>query len=104
MGGFCKVGSSLFSDGACRAVMRVLTTQIGLVISTVAEPAMAPAIIDSIVVSFFDARPAFTAARSKPARVLSYPVRTLVSVQCYFRYCSPTIVVHKVGDTNAKEC
>ena len=40
---------------------------------TVALPAMAPAIIDSTVVSFFEARPALTAARSKKARVHSYP-------------------------------
>ena len=55
--------------------MRVLTTQIGFVMRTVAEPAMAPAIMDSIVVSFFEARPAFRAARSKKARVHSYPAR-----------------------------
>ena len=73
------MGSSLFSDGASRAVMRVLTTQIGFVIRTVAEPAIAPAIIDSIVVSFFEARPAFRAARSNPARVHSYPVGRRIS-------------------------
>jgi hypothetical protein len=39
---------SLVSD--LRAVMRVLTTQMGLVINTVAEPAIAPAAIDSRVV------------------------------------------------------
>lgn len=59
---------------ALRAVIRVLTTQIGLVIRTVALPARAPAIIDSMVVSLFEARPALRAARSKPARVHSYPI------------------------------
>ncbi len=63
-------------DSDCRAVIRVLTTQIGLVISTVALPAMAPAIMDSIVVSFLEAREERIAARSKKARVHSYPVRT----------------------------
>lgn len=57
-----------------RAVIRVLTTQMGFVISTVAEPAMAPAIMDSMVVSFLEAREERTAARSKKARVHSYPV------------------------------
>lgn len=55
------------------AVMRVLITQIGLVIRTVALPAMAPAIMDSTVVSFCDARPDRRAAREKRARVHSYP-------------------------------
>jgi len=53
-------------------VILVLTTQIGFVSRTVAEPAMAPAIIDSTVVSLFEARPALTAAFSKAARVHSY--------------------------------
>ena len=57
-----------------RAVMRVLTTQIGLVMRTVAEPARAPASMDSRVVRDLEARPARTAARSKKARVHSYPV------------------------------
>lgn len=58
-----------------RAVIRVLTTQIGFVISTVAEPAIAPAIIDSTVVSFMLVREGDrAAARSKKARVHSYPV------------------------------
>ena len=56
-----------------RAVIRVLTTQIGLVMSTVALPASAPAIIDSTVVSLREARPDLRAARSKAARVHSYP-------------------------------
>lgn len=63
--------SSLTSD--LQAVIRVLTTHMGLVMSTVALPAIAPAIMDSIVVSFFEARPAFMAAPSKVARVNSYP-------------------------------
>lgn len=66
-----RVGSS---DSDFRAVMRVFTTQIGFVMSTVAEPAMAPAIIDSMVVSFLDARLDFRAALSKNARVHSYPL------------------------------
>lgn len=57
----------------CRAVMRVLTTQMGFVIRTVALPAMAPAIMASMVVSFFEAREERMAARSKNARVHSYP-------------------------------
>lgn len=59
--------------GDWRAVMRVFMTQIGFVIRTVAEPARAPAIMDSTVVSFLEARPARIAARSKAARVHSYP-------------------------------
>ena len=58
-----------------RAVILVLTTHIGLVMRTVAPPAIAPAIIDSIVVSFFDARELRIAAPSKKARVHSYPGR-----------------------------
>jgi hypothetical protein len=50
----------------------VLTTQIGLVSKTVADPAMAPAIIDSTVVSLFEARPVLIAALSKAPRVHSY--------------------------------
>jgi hypothetical protein len=50
----------------------VLTTQIGFVSMTVADPAIAPAIMDSMVVSFFEARPAVTAAFSNPDRVHSY--------------------------------
>lgn len=60
-------------DSDWRAVMRVLTTQMGLVMRTVALPAMAPAIMDSIVVSFLEAREERMAARSKKARVHSYP-------------------------------
>ena len=56
-----------------RAVILVLTTHIGFVRRTVALPAIAPAIIDSIVVSFLDARELRIAARSKKARVDSYP-------------------------------
>lgn len=61
----------------CRAVIRVLTTQMGFVIRTVALPAMAPAIMDSIVVSFLEARAERIAARSKKARVHSYPVQKI---------------------------
>jgi hypothetical protein len=39
---------------------------------TVALPAIAPAIMDSRVVSFFEARPAETAPFSKAERVHSY--------------------------------
>lgn len=56
-----------------RAVMRVLTTQMGFVMSTVAEPARAPASMDSRVVSFLEGRAVRMAARSKKARVYSYP-------------------------------
>ena len=55
------------------AVIRVLTTQIGFVMSTVALPAIAPAIIDSSVVSLDEARLDLMAARSKNALVHSYP-------------------------------
>ena len=73
-GGFWREGRELFSEEwVFRAVMRVLITQIGLVISTVAEPAMAPASMDSIVVNFFEMRLLRIAARSKKARVHSYP-------------------------------
>jgi hypothetical protein len=44
----------------------------GFVISTVAVPASAPAIMLSTVVNFLDARPALSAAFSKKARVNSY--------------------------------
>ena len=57
-----------------RAVMRVLTTQIGFVMRTVAEPARAPASMDSSVVSLVLVREGERwAARSKKARVHSYP-------------------------------
>lgn len=69
----CVEGDGREEGSDCRVVIRVLTTQIGLVIRTVAEPAMAPAIIDSTVVSFLEARELFIAARSKKARVHSYP-------------------------------
>lgn len=65
--------SSAAEEEDFRAVMRVLTTQMGFVIRTVALPAMAPAIMDSIVVRFLEARDERTAARSKNARVHSYP-------------------------------
>ena len=57
-----------------RAVMRVLTTQIGFVSRTVAEPAMRPASMDSRVVRFVpERRPDLRAAREKRERVHSYP-------------------------------
>ena len=68
-----NVGSSEDEDSAWRAVILVLTTHIGLVMRTVALPATAPAITDSSVVSFLDAREVRIAARSKKARVHSYP-------------------------------
>ena len=79
--GFCaglsgvakNVGRSEEEQSDWRAVILVLTTQIGFVMRTVALPAIAPAIIDSIVVSFLDARELRIAARSKKARVHSYP-------------------------------
>lgn len=58
---------------AVRAVIRVLITQIGFVIRTVALPAIAPAIMDSTVVSFRDARRLRRAARENKSRVHSYP-------------------------------
>ena len=72
-----------------RAVIRVLTTQIGFVISTVALPAIAPAIMDSIVVSFLEARPALIAARSKPARVHSYPISIVNDLRMACQVCLP---------------
>lgn len=66
-------GSCCEEEVSDLAVMRVLTTQMGLVISTVALPARAPASMDSTVVSLEEARPALMAARSKAARVHSYP-------------------------------
>lgn len=105
VGGFSRVGSSDFSEGDSRAVILVFMTQIGFVIRTVAEPAIAPAIMDSIVVSFFDARPALTAARSKPARVHSYPARTRsVSGTCFMQVSRLTVVVDEVRDAYAEEC
>lgn len=70
MGSF---SSSEEGEGDERAVMRVLTTQMGLVMSTVAEPARAPASMDSRVVGFLEGRLLRMAARSKKARVYSYP-------------------------------
>jgi hypothetical protein len=58
---------------ALRAVMRVLTTQIGFVQRTVAEPARAPASIDSMVVRRREERPEARARRSKKERDHSYP-------------------------------
>ncbi len=66
-------GGRFAEESDWRAVILVLTTHIGLVMRTVALPAIAPAIIDSIVVSFFDARELRIAAPSNKARVHSYP-------------------------------
>lgn len=66
-------GEESEGDSEERAVILVFMTQIGLVMRTVALPASAPAIIDSTVVSFWDARPARSAARVNNARVHSYP-------------------------------
>ena len=60
-------------ESAWRAVILVFTTHIGFVIRTVAMPAIAPATMDSIVVSFLDAREVRIAVRSKKERVHSYP-------------------------------
>lgn len=67
-------------DGTARfrAVMRVLTTQMGLVMRTVAEPARAPAAMASRVVSLLRERPDLRAAFSKAARDHSYPGRDWV--------------------------
>lgn len=73
------IGRSEEEESDWRAVILVLTTHIGFVMRTVALPAIAPAIIDSIVVSFFDARELRIAARSKKARVHSYPGKDDVS-------------------------
>jgi len=58
---------------ALRAVIRVLTTQIGFVQRTVAEPARAPASMDSTVVRRREKRPEARARRSKKERDHSYP-------------------------------
>lgn len=56
------------------AVMRVLITQIGFVMRTVAEPARAPQSMDSTVVRDLLARLVRRAARVKRERVHSYPL------------------------------
>ena len=83
----------------------MLTTQIGFVMRTVAEPAMAPAIMDSIVVSFFEARPALRAARSKKARVHSYPGCVSRDVERYKLWVArrATIVVDKVRHADTEQ-
>lgn len=75
-------GRTCSSESDLRVVMRVLTTQIGFVRRTVADPARAPAIMDSMVVSFLEGRPALRAAFSKKARVHSYPLQ---SASCHHR-------------------
>lgn len=70
LGAFLTLPSALT---ACFLVVTlVLTTQIGFVNSTVADPASAPAIMLSRVVRFLLARPALMAAFSNAARVHSY--------------------------------
>jgi len=90
-GAFCGVAGAPGSDSSeasdLRVVMRVFTTQMGLVMRTVALPARAPAIMDSTVVSFEEARPALSAAFSKKERVHSYP-------GC----CQSLIVPHAVSE------
>ena len=70
----------LEDDEEERAVIRVLMTQMGFVMRTVAEPAMAPQSIDSTVVSLWAEEEvevrraaAAAAARVKKVRVHSYP-------------------------------
>lgn len=63
------------------AVMRVLITQIGFVMRTVAEPARAPQSMDSTVVRDLLARLVRRAARVKRERVHSYPL-FLPSIDC----------------------
>lgn len=106
-------------DSDCRAVMRVFTTQIGLVMRTVADPATAPASMDSTVVRVLVARPARRAARVKKALVHSYPRKKCQWERSGCRLCwrlialprtnqapsrSRTVVVDKVRDSNAKQC
>ena len=101
-GFFCCSFSS--PDSCFRAVMRVLTTQIGFVRITVALPANAPAIIDSAVVSLRVPRPACSAAFSKAARDHSYPEACKPdSHMCAMPHLL-TIVVDEVGDRNSKQC
>lgn len=106
--GFKELLGRVEVDSVDRAVILVLITQIGFVMSTVALPARAPAIIDSIVVSFDDARRDRRAAREKRSRVHSYPVhrnqgqRFSFSQEFQLRE-QPTIVVDKVGHANSKQ-
>lgn len=67
-----EIGCS--SDACLRAVMRVFTTHIGLVSSTVAVPAIAPANMDSRAVRFSLVRPDFKAVFRRRLRVHSYPI------------------------------
>ena len=98
-------GRSDSLDSAFLAVIRVFTTQIGLVMRTVALPAIAPAIMDSMVVSLDVARADLMAARSKNARVHSYPVPSELSFLSYFidRSWRRTVIVDEVGHTYAKQ-
>ena len=97
-----------------RAVMRVLTTQIGFVIRTVAEPARAPASMDSTVVSLEERRVGWRRARrSKKERDHSYPRLGLGWWTEEEREPLPgsegqargrrTVIVYEIGDADAKE-
>lgn len=88
----------------------MFTTHIGFVMRTVALPATAPAIIDSIVVSFLDARELRIAARSKKARVHSYPGQThcqLVPLRPVSEHVGVeeivTVVIDKISNAYAKK-
>jgi hypothetical protein len=93
-----------------RAVMRVLTTQMGFVMSTVALPAMAPAMMDSSVVRRADAREDFRAAREKKERVHSYPSKHTLALLSSQHPISTstcddvelTVIIHEIRNTNPK--
>lgn len=74
MGFSDEVAGEGSEDSDWRAVMRVFTTQMGLVMRTVAEPAMAPQRIDSRVVRVWEVRARRRGVRVKKVRVHSYPV------------------------------
>lgn len=95
------LGNSSF-DSCFLAVIRVLTTQMGLVMITVALPAIAPAIMDSTVVSFFEPRPDATALRSNADLVHSYPAIGQWH-EDYTTRSQHTIVVNKICDADAKQ-
>jgi hypothetical protein len=97
-------GSNGSSESFLRVVMRVLTTQMGFVRRTVAEPAMAPAIMDSMVVSFMLARPDLRAAFSKNERVHSYPGFTCQRYQSVdVTVHASTVVVDEVRNGDAEQ-
>lgn len=72
------------------AVMRVLITQMGFVMRTVAEPARAPQSIDSTVVRDLLARLVRRAARVKRERVHSYPL-FLLSMDCELAHANKRV-------------